>query len=161
MGTSSETVRINLYAFFIPQLTYWKTEDPENKKGIRIPPNRSKPKKLRHTLNDLPPYTNISMDIAVLNAYFISNHSNVINFTTLEGGENYDRTFLFIFIYLSLLGFVLFFKYVCIYVCVYVCMYVCMYVYVFFKIFIYVFIYLFIYLLSTYLFLFIILYYLL
>ncbi|XP_041349453.1 neuroglian-like [Gigantopelta aegis] len=67
------------------QLTYWKTEDPDSKKGIRIPPNRAKPKKVKHTLHDLPPYTNISMDVAVINSYFISNHSPVINFTTPEG----------------------------------------------------------------------------
>ncbi|KAK3103268.1 hypothetical protein FSP39_018003, partial [Pinctada imbricata] len=75
------------------EIRYWKGDMPEKIKRIKIRPSqmgrkrrkRAVPKKVKVTVEHLPPYSDLYLDVVALNTFFESNASNEINVSTPEG----------------------------------------------------------------------------
>lgn len=73
------------------QLRYWKSSEGRHKwKEVDImitKSDRSRPD-VRATIDDLPAYTALRAQVSVMNIHNVGKPSQIIDFFTLEGGEN-------------------------------------------------------------------------
>ena len=77
------------------EIRYWKGEMPEKVKVISIKPSqmgnrrgkRAVPKKVTATVSNLPPFSELYLEVVARNRFFESNASNQINITTPKGGR--------------------------------------------------------------------------
>ena len=82
------------------EIRYWKGEMPEKVKVISIKPSqmgsrrgkRAIPKKVTATVSNLPPFSELYLEVVARNRFFESNASNQINITTPEGGRYWQCT---------------------------------------------------------------------
>ena len=84
----------------LPQIRYWKKDLMDStlhEELIVIPGNRHRratpfgyDNKIRGKVSGLPSYSEIEADVVAVNTYFASNSSNVVNFSTPEGGEKHQ-----------------------------------------------------------------------
>ena len=84
----------------LPQIRYWKKDlmDSTLHEELIIIPESSRRRrratpfgfdgKIRGKVSGLPSFSEIEADVVAVNTYFPSNGSNVVNFSTPEGGEN-------------------------------------------------------------------------
>lgn len=89
VDTSPEMIRGEFKGY---QIRYWKTGQRNTTETIvevpRSPPRDTRIKravKETATVNSLPPYSDLQADVVAANTFYISNSSNIINFTTPEG----------------------------------------------------------------------------
>lgn len=89
----------HIYSF---QIRYWNIDSPERKRSVLVNVEKKEtsrtrremqPRKMHATIDNLPAYSNLQLDVVVSNEHYDSNASNVINVTTPEGGK---KDFLFI-----------------------------------------------------------------
>ncbi|KAJ8301652.1 hypothetical protein KUTeg_020639 [Tegillarca granosa] len=73
------------------EIRYWKKDNPDKIKGILIDESRmgrekrAVPKKATAVVTNLPPFSDLQLDVVVRNDHFISNGSNVIDLRTPQG----------------------------------------------------------------------------
>lgn len=87
------------------QIRYWKTGQRNTTETIvevpRYPPRDTRIEKRAvketATVNSLPPYSDLEADVVAANTFYTSNSSNVINFTTPEGGKILIHSAIFTF----------------------------------------------------------------
>lgn len=92
---------INSLFLFLHQIRYWKKNQKNttlHEELIVVPENRNRRatfdnndnrsnEKIRGKVSNLPSFSEIEADVVVANSFFTSQGSNIISFTTPEGGN--------------------------------------------------------------------------